>query len=82
MATNRFPYRCRVCRVSMDNSTVLFVGTDTFCANCCNAYEYRISFSDGSAWYLKTDEDPLEVCEGAGLLDRVVDVKTIAKVGA
>lgn len=45
-------------------------------------FEYRISFADGSAWYLVTDENPLEVCERAGLLASVIDVETLDLVGA
>lgn len=45
-------------------------------------FEYRISFVDGSAWWLTTDENPLEVCERSGLLPNVVDVETIALVAA
>jgi len=45
-------------------------------------FEYRISFADGSAWFLTTDENPLDVCERAGLLPYVIDVETLDLVGA
>ena len=45
-------------------------------------FEYKISFADGSAWYLVTDENPLDVCERLGLLENVIDVETLELVGA
>jgi hypothetical protein len=45
-------------------------------------FEYRISFADGSVWFLTTDESPLDVCERAGLLPYVIDVETLDLVGA
>ena len=45
-------------------------------------FTYRISFVDGSAWWLTTDENPLEVCERAGLLANVIDVETMELVSA
>ena len=45
-------------------------------------FEYKISFADGSAWFLVTDEDPLEICERVGILPPVVGVETLQMVGA
>lgn len=44
-------------------------------------FEYRIPLSNGYTWYLTTDEDPLEVCERAGLLPLVICVETLEMVG-
>lgn len=45
-------------------------------------FAYLVSFADGSGWYLVTDENPLDVCERAGLLAKVIDVETLELVGA
>ena len=43
-------------------------------------FEYKITFVDGSAWYLMTNEDVVDILDSAAHLPEYVDIETLCFV--
>ena len=43
-------------------------------------FEYKISFVDGSAWYLTTDEDVVALLDSIPTLPEYIDIETLCCV--